>query len=129
MLSVKDENRLFLLIYKYHNDIDKYLEETKESKTTLKNILKQTKLVKEKFDLLFKQGVDKPITEDEVTLNTLEHKLIKRLNAIVDSSTDPAKIAKALSVINSMRVSSNDNDDSENTEDKINRLNNALMDV
>lgn len=129
MLSVKDENRLFLLIYKYHNDIDKYLEETKESKTTLKNILKQTKLVKEKFDLLFKQGVDKPITEDEVTLNTLEQKLIKRLNAIVDSSTDPAKIAKALSVINSMRVSSNDNDDSENTEDKINRLNNALMDV
>lgn len=129
MLSVKDENRLFLLIYKYHNDIDKYLEETKESKTTLKNILKQTKLVKEKFDLLFKQGVDKPITEDEVTLNTLEHKLIKRLNAIVDSSTDPAKIAKALSVINSMRVSSNDNDDRENTEDKINRLNNALMDV
>lgn len=129
MLSVKNENRLFLLIYKYHNDIDKYLEETKESKTTLKNILKQTKLVKEKFDLLFKQGVDKPITEDEVTLNTLEHKLIKRLNAIVDSSTDPAKIAKALSVINSMRVSSNDNDDSENTEDKINRLNNALMDV
>jgi len=129
MLSVKDENRLFLLIYKYHNDIDKYLEETKESKTTLKNILKQTKLVKEKFDLLFKQGVDKPITEDEVTLNTLEHKLIKRLNAIVDSSTDPAKIAKALSVINSMRVSSNDNDHSENTEDKINRLNNALMDV
>lgn len=129
MLSVKDENRLFLLIYKYHNDIDKYLEETKESKTTLKNILKQTKLVKEKFDLLFKQGVDKPITEDEVTLNTLEQKLIKRLNAIVDSSTDPAKIAKALSVINSMRVSSNDNDDRENTEDKINRLNNALMDV
>lgn len=129
MLSVKDENRLFLLIYKYHNDIDKYLEETKESKTTLKNILKQTKLVKEKFDLLFKQGVDKQITEDEVTLNTLEQKLIKRLNAIVDSSTDPAKIAKALSVINSMRVSSNDNDDSENTEDKINRLNNALMDV
>ncbi len=129
MLSVKDENRLFLLIYKYHNDIDKYLEETKESKTTLKNIIKQTKLVKEKFDLLFKQGVDKPITEDEVTLNTLEQKLIKRLNAIVDSSTDPAKIAKALSVINSMRVSSNDNDDSENTEDKINRLNNALMDV
>ena len=129
MLSVKDENRLFLLIYKYHNDIDKYLEETKESKTTLKNILKPTKLVKEKFDLLFKQGVDKPITEDEVTLNTLEQKLIKRLNAIVDSSTDPAKIAKALSVINSMRVSSNDKDDSENTEDKINRLNNALMDV
>ena len=129
MLSIKDENRLFLLIYKYHNDIDKYLEETKESKTTLKNILKQTKLVKEKFDLLIKHGVDKPITEDEVTLNTLELKLIKRLNAIVDSSTDPAKIAKALSVINSMRVSSNDSDNSENTEDKINRLNNALMDV